>query len=86
MPTDTIMWIEIYQKVIDTINWQQINYWVYRGIEDKLTSLEFDNAGNQTSPSDEEFEWNDVDAIVVSNDAKHMNKNEQDDQKCCCQR
>ena len=25
-------------------------------IEDKLTSLEFDNAGNQTSPSDEEFE------------------------------
>jgi hypothetical protein len=25
-------------------------------IEDKLTLLEFDNAGNQTSPSDEEFE------------------------------
>ncbi len=37
-------------------------------IEDKLTSLEFDNAGNQTSPSDEEFEWND-DNAVVSNDA-----------------
>ena len=42
-------------------------------IEDKLTSLEFDNAGNQTSPSDEEFEWND-DNAVVSNDAKHMKK------------
>ncbi len=55
-------------------------------IEDKLTSLEFDNAGNQTSPSDEEFEWND-DNAVVSNDAKHMKKNnEQNDQKCCCQR
>ena len=42
-------------------------------IEDKLTSLEFDNAGNQTSPADEEFEWND-DNAVVSNDAKHMKK------------
>jgi hypothetical protein len=44
-------------------------------IEDKLTSLEFDNAENQASPSDEEFEWND-DNAVVSNDAKHM-KNKQ---------
>ncbi len=52
-------------------------------IEDKLTSLEFDNAGNQTLPSDEEFEWND-DNAVVSNDAKHMKRNEQNDQKCCC--
>ena len=42
-------------------------------IEDKLTLLDFDNAGNQTSPSDEEFEWND-DNAVVSNDAKHMKK------------
>ncbi len=42
-------------------------------IEDKSTSLEFDNAGNQTSPSVEEFEWND-DNAVVSNDAKHMKK------------
>ncbi len=42
-------------------------------IEDKLTSLEFDNAGNQTSHSDEEFEWND-DNAVVSNDAKHIKK------------
>jgi hypothetical protein len=49
-------------------------------IEDKLTSLEFDNAENQTSPSDEEFEWND-DSAVVSNDAKHMKKNEQNTQK-----
>ncbi len=54
-------------------------------IEDKLTSLEFDNAGNQTSPSDEEFKWND-DNAVVCNDAKHMKKYEQDDQKCCCRR
>jgi hypothetical protein len=29
MPTDTIKWIEIYYKVLDTINCQQINYWVY---------------------------------------------------------
>ena len=42
-------------------------------IEDKLTLLEFDNAGNQTSSSDEEFKWNDDNAIV-SNDAKHMKK------------
>ena len=40
-----------------------------------MTSLEFDNAENQASPSDEEFEWND-DNAVVSNDAKHM-KNKQ---------
>ncbi len=38
-----------------------------------MTSLEFDNAGNQTSPSDEDIEWND-DNAVVSNDAKHMKK------------
>ncbi len=31
MLTDIIKWIEIYYKVLDTINWQQINYWVYRG-------------------------------------------------------
>jgi hypothetical protein len=31
MLTDTIKWIEIYYKVLDTINCQQINYWVYRG-------------------------------------------------------
>ncbi len=42
-------------------------------IEDKLTSLDFDNAENQPSPSDEEFEWND-DSAVVSKDAKHMKK------------
>ncbi len=29
MLTDTIKWIEIYYKVLDTINCQQINYWVY---------------------------------------------------------
>ncbi len=37
-------------------------------IEDKLTSLDFDNAENQASPSDEEFELND-DSAVVSKDA-----------------
>ena len=42
-------------------------------IEDKLTSLDFANAENQPSPSDEEFEWND-DNAVVSNNAKHMKK------------
>ena len=31
MSTDIIKWIEIYYKVLDTINCQQINYWVYRG-------------------------------------------------------
>ncbi len=31
MPTDTIKWIEIYYIVLDTINCQEINYWVYRG-------------------------------------------------------
>jgi hypothetical protein len=31
MLTDTIKWIEIYYKVLDTIDFQQINYWVYRG-------------------------------------------------------
>ena len=35
--------------------------------------LDFDNAENQPSPSDEEFEWND-DSAVVSKDAKHMKK------------
>ncbi len=44
-------------------------------IEDKLTLLDFDNAENQPSPSDEEFEWTD-DSAVVSKDAKHM-KNKQ---------
>ena len=34
---------------------------------------EFDNAGIQTSLSDEELKWND-DNAVVSNDAKHMKK------------
>ncbi len=42
-------------------------------IEDKLTSLDFDNAENQPSTSNEEFEWND-DSAVVSKDAKHMKK------------
>jgi hypothetical protein len=36
MPTDTIKWIEIYYNVLDTINCQQINYWVYRGIPSLL--------------------------------------------------
>ncbi len=40
-------------------------------IEDKLTSLDFDNAKDQTSHSDEEFEWNE-DSGVVSKDTKHM--------------
>jgi hypothetical protein len=31
MPTDTIKWIEIYYKILNTIYCQQINYWVYRG-------------------------------------------------------
>jgi hypothetical protein len=31
MLTDTIKWIEIYYVVLDIINCQQINYWVYRG-------------------------------------------------------
>jgi hypothetical protein len=35
--------------------------------------LDFDNAENQPSPSDEEFEWND-DSAVVFKDAKHMKK------------
>ncbi len=43
-------------------------------IEDKMTSLDFDNAENQTSTSDGEFEWND-DSGVVSKDMKHMKKN-----------
>ncbi len=53
-------------------------------IENRLTSLDFDNAENQLSPSDEEFKWND-DSAVVSKDAKtHEETNKQDDQKCCC--
>jgi hypothetical protein len=44
-------------------------------IEDKLTSLDFDNAEDQTSTSDEEFEWND-DSGDVSKDVKHMKKNQ----------
>jgi hypothetical protein len=40
-------------------------------IEDKMTSLDFDNAEDQISTSDEEFEWND-DSGVVSKDTKHM--------------
>ncbi len=32
MSTDTIKWIEIYYKALDTIYCQQINYWVYRGV------------------------------------------------------
>ncbi len=32
MSTDTIKWIEIYYKVLDIINCQQINYWVNRGM------------------------------------------------------
>ena len=36
-------------------------------IEDKMISLDFDNAENQTSTSDGEFEWND-DSSVVSKD------------------
>jgi hypothetical protein len=43
-------------------------------IEDKMTSLDFDNAEDQTSTPDEEFEWND-DSGVVSKDTKHMKKN-----------
>jgi hypothetical protein len=42
-------------------------------IEYKLTLLDFDNAEDQTSTSDEEFEWND-DSGVVSKDAKQMKK------------
>jgi hypothetical protein len=42
-------------------------------IEDKMTSLDFDNAEDQTSTPDEEFEWND-DSGVVSKDTKHMKK------------
>ncbi len=42
-------------------------------IEDKMTWLNFDNAEDQTSTSDEEFEWND-DSGVVSKDTKHMGK------------
>jgi hypothetical protein len=44
-------------------------------IEDKMTSLDFDNAENQTSTSDEECEWND-NSGVVSKDTKHMKKNQ----------
>ncbi len=44
-------------------------------IEDKLTSLDFDNAEDPTSTSDEELEWND-DSGVVSKDAKHTKKNQ----------
>ena len=43
-------------------------------IEDKMTLLNFDNAEDQTSTPDEEFEWND-DSGVVSKDMKHMKKN-----------
>ena len=43
-------------------------------IEDKMTLLDFDNAEDQTSTPDEEFEWND-DSGVVSKDTKHMKKN-----------
>ncbi len=48
-----------------------------------MTSLDFDNAEDQTSTPDEEFEWND-DSGVVSKDTKHMKKIEQEEQKCCC--
>jgi hypothetical protein len=40
-------------------------------VEDKLTSLYFDNAEDQTSHSDIELEWNE-DSGVVSKDTKHM--------------
>ncbi len=52
-------------------------------IEDKMTLLDFDNAEDQTSNSDEEFEWNDGSG-VVSKDTKHMKKIKQEEQKCCC--
>ncbi len=42
-------------------------------IEDKMTLLDFDNAEDQTSTLDEEFEWNN-DSGVVSKDTKHMKK------------
>ncbi len=42
-------------------------------IEDKMTSLDFDNAEDKTSTPDEEFEWND-NSGVVSKDAKHIKK------------
>jgi hypothetical protein len=44
-------------------------------IEDKLTLLDFDNAEDQTTTSDEDFECND-DSGVLSKDAKHMKKNQ----------
>jgi hypothetical protein len=40
-------------------------------IEDKLTSLDFDNAEDQTTHSDKEIEWNE-DSGVVSKDTKLM--------------
>ncbi len=40
-----------------------------------MTLLDFDNAVDQTSTSDEEFEWND-DSGVVSKNTKHMKKNQ----------
>jgi hypothetical protein len=43
-------------------------------IEENMTSLDFDNAEDQASTPDEEFEWND-DSGVVSKDTKHMKKN-----------
>ncbi len=52
-------------------------------IKDKLTLLDFDNAEDQTSTFDEEFEWND-DSGVVFKDAKCMKKINQEEQKCCC--
>ncbi len=44
-------------------------------IEDKMTLLDFDNAEDQTSTPDEEFEWNDDSGVVLSKDTKHMKKN-----------
>ncbi len=43
-------------------------------IQDKLTSLDFNNTEDQTSTS-EEFEWND-DSGGGSTDAKHIKKNQ----------
>ncbi len=51
--------------------WKVVQLFLKNNIEDKLTSLDFDNVEAQTSLSDKEFEWNE-DSGVDSKDTKHM--------------
>ncbi len=51
MRTDTVKWIEIYYKVLNIINCQQINYWVYRGSTPKRRMVQKSTKQTHSIPS-----------------------------------